>query len=93
MDTQAVNESQQRQGQDRPVDFYLDGALVTGRTSMTGIEIRRLGPANRVDGFETQQITPDGKKIRTIGDNETVHVHENEYFRTVPNEGGPGGRA
>ena len=74
------------------IQIYLDGVLVTSpERRLTGRQIRELGPADRVDGFETQEINAQGKKIRTIGDNEEVELHEHERFRTVPNHGGPGG--
>lgn len=78
-------------GQDRSVEIILDGVAVTSpQRRLTGRQIRELGPADRVDGFETQEINPQGKKIRTIGDNEQVELHKDERFRTVPNFGGPG---
>ncbi|HKF48020.1 MAG TPA: hypothetical protein VKB38_11735 [Terracidiphilus sp.] len=78
-------------GQDQSVQIYLDGALVTSSSrSLTGRQIRELGPAGRVDGFETQEINAQGKKIRTIGDSEETELHKDERFRTVPNTGGPG---
>lgn len=81
-------------GQDAPVGIYLDGVLVTSPSKRrNGREIRQLGPADRVDGFETQEVNPQGKKIRTIRDDETIELHKEERFRTVPNEGGPGGSA
>jgi hypothetical protein len=84
--------SQQETGhRHESVQIYLDGVLVTSPTRrLTGRQIRELGPADRVDGFETQEIDAHGKKIRTIGDNEEVELHEHERFRTVPNHGGPG---
>ena len=73
------------------VEIYLDGDLVISRSrSLTGRQIRELGPADRVDGFETQEVDGHGKKKRTIGDSETIEIHEHERFRTVPNHGGPG---
>ncbi len=67
------------------VEIYLDGVLVTSpKNRLTGRQIRELGPADRVDGFETQKINAHGKKERTIGDNEEVELHERERFRTVP---------
>jgi hypothetical protein len=73
------------------VEIYLDGVLVTSpKRRLTGRQIRELGAADRVDGFETQEISEHGKKIRTIGDNEEIEIHEHERFRTVPNHGGPG---
>ena len=49
-----------------------------------------FGPADRVEGFETQKLTAQGKKEKTIADNEEIELHEREKFRTVPNNGGPG---
>lgn len=79
---------------DHPVDIVLDEQdVVAPRSHLNGLQIRQLGPANRVDGFETQEINANGKKVRTIPDGEEIHLHENQRFRTVPNDGGPGGRA
>jgi hypothetical protein len=73
------------------IEIYLDGELVLSHSkTLTGRQIRELGPADRVDGFETQEIDEHGKKKRTIGDSEPVEIHEHERFRTVPNHGGPG---
>jgi len=73
------------------IEIYLDGELVISHSKvLTGLQIRELGPADRVDGFETQEVDRHGKKIRTIGDNEKVEIREHERFRTVPNHGGPG---
>jgi hypothetical protein len=73
------------------IEIYLDGELVLSKSKrLTGREIRELGPADRVDGFETQEINSQGKKVRTVGDTEQVDIHEHERFRTVPNHGGPG---
>ena len=73
------------------IEIYLDGELVISHSKiLTGLQIRELGPADRVNGFETQEVNRDGKKIRTIGDTEKVEIHEHERFRTVPNHGGPG---
>ena len=73
------------------IEIYLDGEIVLCHSkTLTGRQIRELGPPDRVDGFETQEVTEHGKKIRTIGDSESVQVHEHEHFRTVPNHGGPG---
>lgn len=79
-------------GQDRPVDITLDGKTVTSPSRRrNGRQIRELGDPNRVDGFETQRINcKSGKKEQTIRDDETVELHPNECFRTVPNAGGPG---
>jgi hypothetical protein len=73
------------------VEIYLDGELVISRLkTQTGRQIRELGPSDRVDGFETQEVDEHGKKKRTIGDTELIEIHEHERFRTVPNHGGPG---
>lgn len=78
-------------GQQRPVEIILDGAEVTSPSRrLNGRQIRELGPADRVDGFETQKLMPNGKKERTIGDTEEIELHEDDRFRTVPNNGGPG---
>jgi hypothetical protein len=74
------------------IEIYLDGDLVLTRSKiLTGRQIRELGSADRVDGFETQEVDDCGKKKRTIGDTEQVEIHEHERFREVPNHGGPGG--
>jgi hypothetical protein len=81
-------------GLDQPVEIELDGATVTSPSRRrTGRQIRELGPASRVDGFETQEIDKKGKKIRTIRDDKEIQLHEGDRFKTVPNEGGPGGGA
>jgi hypothetical protein len=73
------------------IEIYLDGELVISRSkTLNGLQIRQLGPADRVDGFETQEVDDHGKKKRTIGDTEVIEIHEHERFRTVPNHGGPG---
>lgn len=73
------------------IEIYLDCEIVISCTSsLTGIQIRELGPPDRVNGFETQQIDAQGRKIRTIGDREEIKIREHERFRTVPNHGGPG---
>jgi len=73
------------------IEIYLDGELVISRLkTLTGRQIRELGPADRVDGLETQEVDEHGKKKRTIGDTEQIEIHEHERFRTVPNNGGPG---
>jgi hypothetical protein len=78
-------------GQDRDVEIVLDDKPVTSpERQRTGRQIRELGPADRVEGFETQEVNPKGKKIRTIRDDEVTELHKGERFRTVPNEGGPG---
>lgn len=75
------------------IEIILDGVVRrSSHRRLTGRQIRELGPADRVDGFETQEINDKGKKIRTIPDNEEVELHEEERFRTVPNQGGPGVR-
>ena len=72
-------------------EIYLDGELVISRSkTLNGRQIRELGPADRVDGFETQEVDERGKKVRSIGDTEEIEIHEHERFRTVPNHGGPG---
>lgn len=92
-DTNA-NSAQDAPGQDQLVQIYLDGVLVPSPSRrLTGRQIRELGPADRVDGFETQQVNAQGKKIRTIGDSEETELHKDERFRTVPNTGGPGADA
>jgi hypothetical protein len=74
-----------------PVEIILDGIEVTSPLRrQTGLGIRKLGPTDRVDGFETQEVNKEGKKIRTIPDGEEIELHEDERFRTVPNKGGPG---
>jgi hypothetical protein len=78
-------------GQHHSIEIYLDCQLVISLARrLTGRQIRELGPQDRVDGFETQEVNVQGKKIRTIGDNEEVELHKDERFRTVPNHGGPG---
>ena len=78
-------------GQAQSVEIILDGVeVVSPAKRLTGRQIRELGPKDRVDGFETQEVNEQGKKIRTIGDNEEVELHKHERFRTVPNFGGPG---
>jgi len=73
------------------IEIYLDGVPVISHSrELNGRQIRELGPSDRVDGFETQEVNEQGKKIRTIGDTEEVEIHEHERFRTVPNHGGPG---
>jgi hypothetical protein len=73
------------------VEIILDGAnVISPSRRRNGLEIRQLGPPDRVSGFETQEINKEGKKIRTIRDDEFVELHPDERFRTVPNEGGPG---
>lgn len=77
--------------QNEPVQIILDGKEVTAPTRrLNGKEIRELGPSDRVDGFETQEVNEHGKKIKTIKDDETTELHKEERFRTVPSEGGPG---
>jgi hypothetical protein len=78
-------------GQNRDIEIVLDGETRWApEPKLNGRQIRQLGPATRVDGFETQEINPQGKKIKTVMDDETVELHKGEMFRTVPNEGGPG---
>jgi hypothetical protein len=89
----AIERSQER-GQDGSVIIVLDGNLVTSPSRRrNGRQIRELGSADRVDGFETQEVNTQGKKIRTVRDDETIELHRDQRFRTVPNEGGPGARA
>jgi hypothetical protein len=86
-----TNEHSQDHGQDAPITITLDGVDVTSPSRRrNGRQIRELGPSDRVDGFETQEINPQGKKIRTIRDDETIELHKDQRFRTVPSEGGPG---
>jgi len=88
-----ANELSQHEAErkDGSVEIILDDKEVTApRRRMNGREIRELGPKDRVDGFETQQVNHQGKKIRTIPDDQDVELHEDERFRTVPNRGGPG---
>jgi hypothetical protein len=81
-------------GQDKPVEIELDGKPATApERRLNGLQIRQLGDPNRVDGFETQKLNPNGKKERTIPDTEVIELHANEKFRTVPNQGGPGARS
>jgi len=81
-------------GQDRAVRIILDSVPVTSpERERTGRQIRELGPADRVNGFETQELNKDGKKKRTIRDDEEIKLHTDERFRTVPSEGGPGAGA
>jgi hypothetical protein len=82
----------EREGRVTTVEIILDGKDVTSPSrELNGRQIRELGPKDRVDGFETQQVNAQGKKERTIRDDEEITLHEHERFRTVPNEGGPGG--
>ncbi len=90
---QEVTESAKNEapGQQGPIEIILDGVTRTSPTRrLNGRQIRELGPADRVDGFETQKLTPNGKKERTIPDTEEVELHKDDRFRTVPNNGGPG---
>ena len=88
------NEREQGHGQDAPITIILDGHdVLSPSRRRNGLQIRELGPADRVAGFETQEVNKQGKKIRTIRDDETIELHEEERFRTVPNEGGPGAGA
>ena len=73
------------------VEIILDGKdVVSPQRRRNGRQIRELGPADRVDGFETQEVDANGKKKRTIRDDEEIELHRHERFRTVPSEGGPG---
>ena len=77
-----------------PVKIILDDKEVMApRHRLNGKEIRELGPKDRVDGFETQLVNEQGKKIKTIPDDEQTELHNDERFRTVPNRGGPGGNS
>ena len=79
-------------GQDNSVEIILDDKPVTSPSRRrTGLQIRELGPPDRVNGFETQEVNDKGKKIKTIRDDQEVELHRDERFRTIPNEGGPGG--
>ena len=50
-------------GQQKSVEIYLDGVLVTSPSRrLTGRQIRELGPRDRVDGFETQEVNAQGKR-------------------------------
>lgn len=84
-------QKKEEHGQDEPVEIILDSVpRVSPSRRRTGLQIRQLGPADRVEGFETQEVDRNGKKIRTIPDNEEIELHKDERFRTVPNGGGPG---
>jgi len=73
------------------ITIILDGnPVTTANRKLNGVQIRELGPADRVQGFETQEVDNQGRKIKTIRDDETVEIHPDERFRTVPNQGGPG---
>ncbi len=67
-----------------------DKEVIAPQRRLTGKQIRELGPKERVDGFETQEVNHQGKKIRTIPDEGETELHKDERFRTVPNKGGPG---
>lgn len=76
------------------IEIILDGHKVTSPyRERNGRQIRELGPADRVNGFETQKLDEKGKKERTIRDDEVIELHKGERFRTVPSEGGPGAGA
>lgn len=76
------------------IEIILDGVpRISHHRRRDGLQIRELGPKDRVEGFETQEIDKKGKKIRTIGDHEEIELHHDERFRTVPSHGGPGARA
>jgi len=84
----------QGNGNDESVEIFLDGHPVTSPSkTLNGRQTRELGPGDRVEGFETQEENENGKKKRTIRDDETIELHKGEHFRTVPNEGGPGVRS
>jgi hypothetical protein len=79
---------------DRAIQIELDGKpVIAPRRRLNGLQIRELGDPNRVSGFETQEIDKKGKKIRTIADDQEIELHEDERFRTVPCQGGPGASA
>jgi len=81
-------------GKDHTVEIILDGKEVISPSRWrTGLQIRELGPVDRVEGFETQQVNAEGKKVRTIRDDDLIELHKHEGFRTVPNHGGPGATA
>lgn len=81
-------------GEDRAVQIILDGKAVTSPTRLAnGLQIRELGSVDRVQGFETQEINEQGKKIRTIADDQVIELHPDQRFRTVPNDGGSGASA
>lgn len=78
-------------GQDHPVEIILDGKLVTAPSRrQNGLQIRQLGDPSRVNGFSTVLLLANGKKDRTIRDGETIELHKDQKFETVPSEGGPG---
>ena len=90
----AQNETVGASVQDQPVEIILDGnPVISPSRRRTGLQIRQLGNPDRVDGFQTEEIDKNGKKIRTISDTEEVELHKEERFRTVPSHGGPGGSA
>lgn len=73
------------------VQIILDEHPVTSPSHRrNGLQIRQLGNAARVDGFQTEEVNEHGKKKRTIRDDEEIELHKNERFRTVPAHGGPG---
>jgi biotin synthase-related radical SAM superfamily protein len=83
---------QSEHGHDQSVEIILDGKeVISPNRRRTGLQIRELGPSDRINGFETQEVDKKGKKIRTIRDDEEIELHKDERFRTVPSEGGPGG--
>ena len=85
------SEEPKQSEQQNAVEIILDGVSVTAPSKrLNGLQIRQLGPSDRVSGFETQEVDKNGKKIKTIPDNEEVELHKDERFRTVPNFGGPG---
>lgn len=80
--------------QDTPIEIILDDLPRTSPSRRrNGLQIRELGDPARVEGFQTEEINKQGKKIRTIRDDETIELHKEERFRTVPAQGGPGGNA
>ena len=80
-----------KENKEGSIQIILDGKEVTSPSHhRNGLQIRELGPADRVRGFETQEVDAKGKKIRTIKDDEVIELHKDERFRTVPNHRGPG---
>jgi len=89
-----MSNEQAQSGQNESVEIILDTVnVVSPSKRQNGLQIRQLGPADRVHGFETQEVDDKGKKIRTIRDDQEVELHSGERFRTVPSEGGPGAGA
>jgi hypothetical protein len=87
-------ENENVQEKDHHVEIILDGdKVVSPKHRRSGLQIRQLGNPARVDGFQTEEVNKEGKKIRTIRDEEEIELHKDERFRTVPSHGGPGGCA